>query len=202
VKEVVKLAKLLGLDGIAITDHNTITGAVEAMSFRDESMIVIPGVEINTKKGHLIALGVEECIKPHRDLDETIDDIRAKGGMVVIPHPFSLFSHSIPVGEITNLKPDAVEILNSSYIPFSILTYRAKKLVEKLTVAKIAGSDSHIPQSVGNAYTLVKANSHDMWEVLKAVKRGATEVQGRPTSIMDRLLTWTLRFKRSFSFCK
>jgi len=75
IDEAIACAKQRGLNGIAVTDHNTIEGALNALE-RKTDIIIIPGIEINTEKGHIIALGVTKRIPPGLTLLETVNEIR------------------------------------------------------------------------------------------------------------------------------
>ena len=85
-KRIVRVAKKRGLDGIAITDHDTIKGALEASKFND-SIYVIIGSEIRTEKGDVIGLFLNEEITS-KYFDEVVDEIKSQGGLVVLPHPY------------------------------------------------------------------------------------------------------------------
>jgi len=83
-----KQAKRIGLSGIAVTDHNEIRGALEALKFSSSDFRVIPGVEVSSAAGHILALGVEEVVARGLPADETVDRIHALGGVAVAAHPF------------------------------------------------------------------------------------------------------------------
>ena len=186
-KTAARVAALKGLDGIAVTDHDNVLGSPSGVRVGANSIAIIPGVEVSTRQGHLLALGVTDQLAPKRDLEETIDEVRRMGGVAIASHPYRMFSHSIPPRELRVSRLDAIEVLNSSYFPFSMLVAKSEKLAEELKLPKTAGSDSHMPESVGNAYTKIDAPSPDLPAILKAIREGKTEVEGRPTPLERRL---------------
>ena len=83
-REVVAYAKKRGLDGVAITDHDTLRGALRLI--QESEFIIIPGVEITTRQGHVLALNITTPIPSRLDLSETIHKIHDAGGIAVAPH--------------------------------------------------------------------------------------------------------------------
>src|SRR5512146_3370953 len=92
-EKVVKIAKSRDLQGVAITDHNTIKGGIEAKRYETDSFNVIVGSEIKTNRGDLIGLFLTEEVHS-RDLQGASSEIRRQGGRAVIPHPFDRFRSS------------------------------------------------------------------------------------------------------------
>ena len=182
-KQVVSFAKKRGLDGIAITDHNTVEGALK---LKNCDILVVPGIEISTLQGHLLGLNITTPIPAKLGMEETIRRIHEVGGIAVAPHP-SAFYKSPPSRRVRSY--DAVEVINASSIPFSILTYFSKRFAEGLGLPQTGGSDSHYAPEIGSAYTVVEAGS-DIDEIVDAVKRGATFPIGRG-------VTWKIRVERA-----
>jgi predicted metal-dependent phosphoesterase TrpH len=113
------------LDGIAITDHDTLEGTFQAEAIvRDKKidLLVIPGVEVSTSDGHLLALGMRELPPKGRSPEETIEFVHHRGGIAIVSHPYHLFRHAM-----FRIPPcDAVEVYNSKYI-FGIANWWAKR---------------------------------------------------------------------------
>jgi len=86
VKRILEIAQNKGLDGLAITDHNTLRGVKEAQ-MENHNLIIIPGVELMTTQGEILALGVKHLIPKKMLMIETIKRIHAQGGLAIIPHP-------------------------------------------------------------------------------------------------------------------
>ncbi|MBC7109840.1 MAG: PHP domain-containing protein [Archaeoglobi archaeon] len=171
-RDVLKIAKKRGLSGLAITDHDNLKGALRAMR-EEKELMIIPGVEISTNKGHLLALGVEEEIKS-RVLHEVIEEVHEKGGICVVPHPFYKLHHGI--GEIPD-GVDGVETFNSRFL-IGVNNTRARKIAEMLKIGQTGGSDAHSAECVGFGYTLSPSE-----DVLEDIKRGLTSSGGRRTPL-------------------
>ncbi len=86
----------IGLDAVVITDHDVMDESKRAAELAEEyGLIGIPGVEVSTAHGHLLALGVER-MPPHREpFDETVAWIRERGGIAIVPHPFQRSRHGV-----------------------------------------------------------------------------------------------------------
>ena len=76
-----KIIKRRGLDGIAVTEHNNFAPP------RIPNTLILPGVEISSRDGHIVALGIRETIAARLSADETIQKIHGQGGVAVIAHP-------------------------------------------------------------------------------------------------------------------
>ncbi len=181
-KEVVVYAKKRGLDGVAITDHDSVKGAVKLAKKHD--FLVIPGIEVSTKRGHVLALNVTTPIPPKLSTFETIETIHDLGGIAVAAHPTTMYKGGMR-RQITS-NSDAIEVINSSTFPFFLSTRLARRLAVNLNLPQTAGSDSHRPSDIGTAYTLIDADS-EIDEVVHAIKKGATVPFGKP-------IPWKARF--------
>ena len=169
-----------GLDGLAITDHNALARETPP------GAIIIPGIEISSHEGHIIGLGVSAPI--HRDLpaDETIRQIRNQGGVSIIAHPYDLFRSAVHPESLTET-PDAIEVVNSASILHSITWKRAKTFATRRNLPQTGGSDSHIPQTIGKAFTVIESESDTVASILNAIKKGSVVAHGRPYHLTDRL---------------
>ena len=156
------------IKAVAITDHNTMQGYTEvrklASSYQD--LTIIPGVEASTNKGDIIILGAEEKPPYASTVWEVIDFAKARGGVIVIPHPYRIGG----IGDLAEtITADAIEVINPT------ATRRENKKAQELARTKnlpgIAGSDAHTPAHLWAAYTEVNADS-DIDEILKAIKKG------------------------------
>ncbi|MDY6765376.1 MAG: PHP domain-containing protein, partial [Halobacteria archaeon] len=113
VEAILKWASEIGLDAVAITDHDGIDESVRAAEIApDYGLLAVPGVEVSTADGHLLGLGIEELPEKGRPIDETIEEIRGLGGIAIVPHPFQKSRHG--AGAIKNC--DAFEIYNSRLV--------------------------------------------------------------------------------------
>ena len=116
-KEIVKYSRKIGLDAIAIADHNSIKGSICGIenSGDFDDFIVIPAMEVSTKKGHIVALGINDEIKSYMSPEDTIEAIRDMGGIAIAPHPFVRYREGL-CDVSKDLAVDAVDTLNSRYI--------------------------------------------------------------------------------------
>jgi len=168
-----------GLDGLAITDHNVL-----ARDFDDE-LVILPGIEISTRDGHLIGLGMSEAIPRGLSADETIRKIREQTGVSIIPHPYDLFRSSVRPHLLT-VRPDAIEVINSSSFLHSVTWKHARKFAERENYPMTAGSDSHIPKTIGRAYTEIECGSRDAGSILASIVSGSVSPIGRSVRVSER----------------
>jgi predicted metal-dependent phosphoesterase TrpH len=144
-------ARARGLGAIAVTDHNEISGALEARA-KANGIKVIVGEEVKTKEqGEVIGLFIEEKIPRGMTLQETIAEINRQGGLVYVPHPFDRM-HSVPDYEhllavIDDV--DAIEVFNPR-IAISEFNEEAVRFAAKYRIPAGAGSDAHVPQGLGS----------------------------------------------------
>jgi predicted metal-dependent phosphoesterase TrpH len=173
------ICKDRGLDGLAITDHNALA--------RDSNnaVVILPGIEISTRDGHVIGLGLSEPIPRGLSADETIRRIRDQNGVSIIPHPYDLFRSSVRPHLLT-VRPDAIEVINSSSFLHSVTWKRARKFAERENYPMTAGSDSHIPQTIGRAYTEIECRSRDTGSILASLVSGSVIPFGRSVRAIER----------------
>jgi predicted metal-dependent phosphoesterase TrpH len=169
--DILKRAKEKGLNGIAITDHDTLKAyPILKKLNKDKDFEIIPGEEIHTNHGHLLGLYLTKEIVS-RDLFEAIDEIHAQGGIVIVPHPFTVAFHSFtyPLSKLKS-KIDAVEAFNSRN--FQHYNNIAKTEISRLGFSQVGSSDAHIPQDIGNGYTLF------IGDLRTALKNKKTQIGG------------------------
>jgi predicted metal-dependent phosphoesterase TrpH len=146
-------AKLRGLSALAITDHNTIEGALAVRSLGVIRVIV--GEEISTPEGELIGLFLNKTIPPQPSLEEAIQAIRAQRGVVYAPHPCDRVRGSaMGADALTRIAPDLdiVECLNAR-VTWRADNAKAHALATELGISCAAGSDAHQGPEIGHAYT-------------------------------------------------
>jgi len=192
-KEVVFYAKKRGLDGVAITDHDRVDGALKVTKKTD--FLVIPGIEISSLHGHIIGLNIQEAVPPRLDVDETLDRIYEAGGIAVACHPVIFFKESLK--EHISPRFDAIEVINSSAFPFNHSVKRSEEIASRLGIARVAGSDAHYSPEIGYAYTLVNAEP-EVDEIVKAISKGLCSPYGRAIPLITRLKREFLVLKRKF----
>lgn len=194
-KDAIKTAKNIGLDGLAITDHDTIEAAVIAANMKTD-IIIIPGIEVSAKEGHILGIGITEEIPRGLTAKETVEKIRELGGISIVPHPFDFFRHGIGENVVRKISPDAIESINSNSVFFYYAKRLSEKLAEEIQKPQTAGSDAHLLSSIGKAYTAIETTSTDIESILESIKMGRTKPVGKPTSIrtkINRHLRFALR---------
>ena len=182
------IIKSRGLDGVAVTEHNIFDPP------RFDDALILPGVEISSRDGHIIALGINEMIQPRLPADETIQRIHNQDGVAIIPHPYDPVCQCIKIARLKT-RPDAVETVNADALSFYISNWLARRDSTKFKLPQVGGSDSHIPQTIGDAYTLIDTKSKDLKDILDGIRSGKVSGEGRATSIMNKMRK--LRYKFS-----
>jgi len=151
---------------IAITDHNTIEGALFAKSIEDlyPGLEVVVGEEITSKWGHILGLYLTEEVPPGLSAAETISRIEEQGGIAIIAHPFANRAFG-PFGlkslgkRISDVAFHAMEVYNSS--PYLIYANRlaAKAFAGGQGCAATGGSDAHVLKAIGKGHTLFRGTT-------------------------------------------
>ncbi|MDD1654101.1 MAG: PHP domain-containing protein [Methanomicrobiales archaeon] len=181
IEDILRRAEAQGLDAIAITDHDTLSGVARARG-TESRVIVIPGIEISTRQGHLIALGISRAIPPGLDVMETISLARDQGAVTILPHPYHMWRHG--AARRAHRAPgavDAIEVFNSRYIVGSA-NRKAARVARKFRKPVVGGSDAHNARYVGFGYTLVAAEP-TVPSILAAIREGRTAAGGRMTPL-------------------
>jgi glycosyltransferase involved in cell wall biosynthesis len=176
-------ARAQGLGAIAVTDHNEVSGALDARAKAEEFGVkVIVGEEVKTAhQGEVIGLFIEERIPRGLTLQETISEIRRQGGLVYVPHPFDRM-HSVPDYEhLLDIVEDidAIEVFNPR-IAISAYNEEAVRFAAKYQIVGGAGSDSHVAQGLGSVR--IRMRDFDGPEEFLESLRDA-DIIGKPSSL-------------------
>ena len=174
-----------GISCVAVTDHNTIRGALavkEAAPFP-----VIVGEEIRSREGEIIGLFLSEEVPPDLSAQETIERIRAQDGLVSLPHPLDRFRGGVGAEGLARLAPlvDIVEVMNAR-ITLGRDNDEAARLAEKHGLVGVAVSDAHSPWEIGRAYVETPSFEGPQ-ELLEALRWGA--LVGRPSTPLVHLIS-------------
>ena len=151
-KEVAARCERVGLSCVAVTDHDTIAGALEIR--RVAPFRVIVGEEVSTQSGHVVGLFLSEEVPPGLSAIETMQAIKEQGGLVLLPHAFDRFRsgllHRISPETVLPLV-DAVEVFNArTFLPQD--NHLARKLADHHHLAATVGSDAHSVHELGRTY--------------------------------------------------
>jgi predicted metal-dependent phosphoesterase TrpH/glycosyltransferase involved in cell wall biosynthesis len=160
VEELLDHAEAQGLGAIAVTDHNVFGGALEAVELaRNREFTIIPGEEVKTAdQGEVIGLFLSNEIPRGQSFGETVDAIRAQGGIVYLPHPFDRL-HAIPEPATLHrhlAQVDVLEVYNARLL-FEAYNDEALRFARKYDLRMGAGSDAHVLQGVGTGALRMRA---------------------------------------------
>ncbi|MBU0762890.1 MAG: PHP domain-containing protein [Candidatus Altiarchaeota archaeon] len=158
------------LGGIAITDHDEIMGSLEALNYATPDFEVIPGMEVSSKDGHILALYVEKKVDRDLSAKETVERIHALGGLAVAAHPFDKIRKG--VGDlIAEVEFDAVEVVNGHTFgnirdPINVC--------RDVGIPMVGGSDAHALKEVGSVKVAFEKDFR------KALLSGQVKIQSKP----------------------
>lgn len=175
------------LDVIAITDHDTIEGALRARELaatRDLSFEVIVGEEISTREGHMLALFLHDRVPPGLSIERSIELVHTQGGLAIIAHPFNrVFGNSVQLRVMDRLlrqpelHPDGVETLNGSFAGIGSSRLAMSRTRRIYHWAETGGSDAHTPTAIGCARTLFPGRTAAALRT--AIERRLTSPEGK-----------------------
>lgn len=198
VRGVLRQASSVGFNVIAITDHDEIRGAFDARELASQYKLeVIPGVEVTTRDGHLLALFVEKIPKRGLALDETLKIIKDLGGIAVAPHPFNQLPGSLSMDNVVSIltKPAlknvlrGIEVYNMTTQPWD---ERVQRLSAYLPFSQTAGSDAHVYWAIGTGKTEFRGTTAR--ELRTALEQGITIPHPYEKDIMRKyIFNWLRR---------
>ncbi len=206
--KLVRRAAAAGLDGIALTDHNTMAGVEAASAVAPSGFHVIPAEEVDTPDGQTIGLFLNEKVEPWQDAEAVLAEIHDQGGLTFAPHPFDPYREGLETIDELAGELDAVETLNSRCVR-ARFNRRAEAFAREVGLPRLGGSDAHFAHEVGTAHTVIKLpDSHstipdDRNEWLAAVREailaGAVRPAGRRGSILNHGGTKLVKFRAALS---
>jgi predicted metal-dependent phosphoesterase TrpH len=185
--EIVGRLPHVGLKGFALTDHNTVDGHAELRALQEKfpSYLFLPGAEVSTHAGHLLAYGIHETPPVRRPVVETIEWIHAHGGEAVLAHPFRR-THGVGRRVAESAPVPALETRNGHNS--EIANLRAEGVAAHRSLGMTGGSDAHAAADIGRAFTEFDPTVATIDDLLEAIRKGRVGATG--TS-----LTWTERLR-------
>ncbi|WP_058486877.1 PHP domain-containing protein [Defluviitalea phaphyphila] len=164
VKEIVNTAKKLGYNVIAITDHNTAKGGVEALKYQDNGIKIIPGAEFSTQYGHVLAYFIDETIEKNTpkidnkrfDFYKIVENVKKSNGVLILAHPYN--SKLKDNMDILN-HVDGIEKYNARLDSFYFKTKSnnfTDSLLNKKNFIYLGGPDAHSLEELKNCYTITE----------------------------------------------
>ena len=189
-------AERAGLDVIALTDHDDIRGAFllrDIAARRSSPVEIVPGVEVTTRSGHLLALWIEDEIPMFCSLADALSQIHKAGGVAIAPHPLSYLTFSIGEGALRQLAAygddarmvDAIELRNPSYAGRVRASRAAWLNAHVLRIAETGSSDAHHAALVGTCWTDFPGRTPD--DLRRAIQEHATTADGRGWTLREHL---------------
>ena len=185
-------AQAVGLDALAVTDHDEIDASLRAADLAaDYDLVGIPGMEVTSADGHVLAIGVESAVPPGLPFAETLSEIRDRGGIAIVPHPFQSSRSGVApnISQSELASADAIEVYNSRLLT-GLANRKAEKFARINALPMTAGSDAHIAEMVGQAVTRVGAEERSVGAILDAIRAGDTSVEGKRTP-------WHISFRQA-----
>jgi predicted metal-dependent phosphoesterase TrpH len=204
-KELVEhAARRASLDVIAVTDHDSIEGALRAREHAKKRarFHVIIGEEVSSRDGHIVALFLERRVRPGMSAAATVDAIHDQGGLAIAVHPFWRTQKRTRTGVVhgvgwlaAELDFDAVEVENATP-GFYLVNQFARRLNLGLGASEIGSSDAHILDAVGRAYTEFPGKTPEALRA--AIESGATVARRRRYRAVGlmRYAAWGLNHQR------
>ncbi|HTT14649.1 MAG TPA: CehA/McbA family metallohydrolase [Thermoplasmata archaeon] len=176
----------MGLRGFALTDHNTVAGhrALAALRARHPEYLFVPGVEVSTVEGHLLAYGLSEAPPPHRPITETIEWIDGRGGVAVVAHPFR-WTHGVGRRVATGAAVPALETRNGHNS--ELANAKADLLAAQRGLGSTGGSDAHELRDLGRTFTEWPDRIESVDDLLEGLRHGRTAAAGPSLPIGGRV---------------
>jgi hypothetical protein len=201
VSAVLQYASHIGLSVVAITDHDEIKGTLEAVELAPAFGIeVVPGSEISTAEGHVLALFIRQRVPAGLSLIETILRVGDLGGLCIAAHPMARVSGSLTATAIYQAWQHphvartlvGMEAYNAGLV-YSQSNRAAQALAQTLPIAQVGNSDAHMLWMIGLGATEFSGNTTgQLRDALEA--RATRVVKGRPSSALRIISTWVPRY--------
>jgi predicted metal-dependent phosphoesterase TrpH len=191
-KDLIYFAKKRGLDAVAVTDHNQLEGARKIA--KETDFLIIPGMEVSSSDGHIVALNVQELIPKGLSAIETVERIHKAGGVAVACHPYVYFKGCLRDNVCATF--DAIEVINARAFPFKSSVKKAEQTAKNLGLSRVAGTDAHYGPQIGYAYTVIEAAEPSVEAITKAIVEGDCQPFGEPVPAILNAQQELQRLKR------
>lgn len=201
-EDIIKTAILKGIRVIAVTDHDNIKGSLRTIEIANRKryknkILIIPGVEISSKDGHILAYNVYEDIPKYLSVEDTIKIIKEKGGVAVAAHPFNM-KYCLKKNKIIELNKElfALELSNSH----SLKNEYTKRYIKKNNYPFTIGSDAHSLSEIGLCYGKTNEIINSIQDMLNVIKnQKINSIYSYDKKLFIRIISNTLM---TFSFWK
>lgn len=180
--KVAEAAAQANLDGIVVTDHDTVENVARVREYAPNELDVISGAEVTTTQGHLLAIDVAES-PPQTDPLSVVDSIHDQGGLAVLSHPFDALRQFYDT-DLAALAAavDGVEVTNSRCVR-KLFNAQARAFADHHELSMTGGSDAHFPMEIGRATTEFDGS------LRAAIEEGTTTPRGRGRYLSGHVAT-------------
>lgn len=204
VTEIIAAAKARGLHGIAITDHNNVSGSLDAIRANATDLVIIPGAEYSTEKGHLLVyflkeglenIGLERDSSGRFKSSDIIEHAHRQEALVFIAHP----CNSGPMKDTDILKKvDGIEAYNSRAAKWRNLTSNIDAMKHSLEMGLpfSAGSDAHFIDEIGSAFIELNIEDNSLDIIKKALCSRQGKIYGKTSSSLFRVKSDLIKNKK------
>jgi len=191
-KDLIYYAKKRGLNACAVTDHNALEGAYKIA--KETDFLIIPGMEVSSVDGHIVALNVKEHIPRNFSAVETIKLIHKAGGVAIACHPYVYFKGCLRGNVCSEF--DAIEVINARAFPFGLSVKKAQEAAQRFNLSRVAGTDAHYAPQIGYGYTEIDARDATVDAIAEAIVAGHCSPHGYPVPAFLSVAQQIARLKR------
>jgi len=206
-QDAIRWAKIKGLDGFAITDHHSLRAyKILTKIANNQNLIIIPGSEIKTHIGEIIALFINDDLefKENENFFNVVKKIKESSGLIVIPHPFDFLRDSSLKMKYLDDKTikkfiDGIEIINSRII-FKRCIKKARDFNKKYDLFESGGSDAHSKEEIGNGYTLIQDTDKSLESIRSCLLSNKSKSMGKLSNPLVHAKTVFNKLKKGLYF--
>ncbi len=172
--QLAQAAQAAGLHGFAVTDHNTRAGHAEARRAAERTgLLIVPGIEVSTIEGHVLAIGVSDDVPARTSLPEAVEAAADAGGVAIPSHPLRLLSGVGPDTLRRRVAEGCVRVVESHNArERRPVMENLAALCAELGVVTVGGSDAHLVNEIGTAHTVFDDALESTDDVVDAIARG------------------------------
>ena len=180
------------MNAVAVTDHNQLDGAYKIA--KETDFLIIPGMEVSSLDGHIVALNVKEIIPRGFSAPETVTRIHKAGGVAIACHPYVYFKGCLKENVCETF--DAIEIINARAFPFKRSVKKATETADRLNLSRVAGTDAHYGPQIGYGFTVIEAEEASVEAIARAIVEGRCQPFGQPVPFTLNIMQEYERVKR------
>lgn len=191
-KDLVYYSKKRGLNAVAVTDHNFLDGAYKIA--KETDFLIIPGMEVSSADGHIVALNVKDLIPRGFSAAETVARIHKAGGVAIACHPYVYFKGCLR--ENVNGDFDAIETINARAFPFKRSVRKAEEAAQRFHLSQVAGTDAHYGPQIGYGYTEIQVEEATPQAIADAIVAGKCTPHGNAVPYFENAQQQVQRLRR------